>query len=79
MEFMCLGVLENMGLKKNYIAEGLGIYDDTADMDRAVVLSDTYYGDSSLVVQLYQQTGKSVMIQNVEIFDRQLIKGVQRK
>jgi hypothetical protein len=50
-----------------YKKEGWGIYDDTADMDRAIVLSDGYYGDGSSVVQLYQQTGKPVMIQNVDI------------
>ncbi len=44
-----------------------GIFDDTADMDRAVVLSDAYYGDGSSVMQLYQQTGKPVMCQNVLI------------
>jgi hypothetical protein len=36
-------------------------------MDRAVVISDGYYGDFSSVVQVYQQTGKPVMIQNAEI------------
>ncbi len=50
-----------------YKAEGWGIYDDSADLDRAVVLSDAYYGDISSVVQVYQETGKPVMIQNVEV------------
>lgn len=54
-------------LKEQYIEESWGIYDETADVDRAVVLSDAYYGDSSSVVQLYKQTGKPIMIQNVEI------------
>ena len=54
-------------LKNDYMKQGWGIYDDTADLDRAVVLSDAYYGDSSSVVQLYRQTGKPIMIQNVEI------------
>ncbi|MDE7323999.1 MAG: hypothetical protein K2N73_15060 [Lachnospiraceae bacterium] len=58
-----------MAMKEQYIAEGWGIFDDTADVDRAVVLSDAYYGDSSSVVQMYQQTGKPVMIQNVNIRD----------
>ena len=57
-----------MILKERYLAEGWGIYDETADVDRAVVLSDAYYGDGSSVVQLYKQTGKPIMIQNVEIF-----------
>lgn len=50
-----------------YREEGWGIYDDSADMDRAVVLSDAYYGDASSIVQVYQETGKPVMIQNVEV------------
>lgn len=56
-----------MTLKQRYLAEGWGIYDETADVDRAVVLSDAYYGDGSSVVQLYRQTGKPIMIQNVEV------------
>ncbi|MCD8038941.1 MAG: CDP-glycerol glycerophosphotransferase family protein [Lachnospiraceae bacterium] len=52
---------------EQYKAEGWGIYDDTSDMDRAVVLSDAYYGDGSSVVQLYKQTGKPIMMQNVDV------------
>lgn len=48
----------------NYIGEGWGIYDDSADMDRAVVLSDAYYGDGSSVARIYKATGKPVIIQN---------------
>lgn len=47
-----------------YRRAGWGIYDDTADMDRAVVLSDAYYGDQSSVVYVYKKTGKPVMIQS---------------
>lgn len=50
-----------------YRQEGWGIYDDTAELDRAIALSDAYYGDSSSVVQMYQQTGKPIMIQNVDV------------
>lgn len=52
---------------EQYCRDGWGIYDDSADMDRAVVLSDAYYGDQSSIVQVYQETGKPVMIQNVEV------------
>lgn len=52
---------------EQYCREGWGIYDDSADMDRAVVLSDAYYGDQSSIVQVYQETGKPIMIQNVEV------------
>lgn len=50
-----------------YKEEGWGIYDDSSDMDRAVVLSDAYYGDHSSVVQVYQKTGKPVMIQSIDL------------
>lgn len=49
-----------------YRAQGWGIYDDTADVDRAIAVCDGYYGDWSSVVQLCQERGKLVMIQNVE-------------
>lgn len=50
-----------------YQEEGWGIYDDSADLNRAIAISDAYYGDHSSVVQLYQKTGKPIMIQNVEV------------
>lgn len=53
-------------IRKKYIEEGWGIYDDTVDMDRAVVVSDGYYGDWSSIVHLYQKTRKLVMIQNCQ-------------
>lgn len=52
---------------ERYREEGWGIYDDTADMYRAITVSDAYYGDNSSVVELYKQTGKPIMIQNVKI------------
>lgn len=60
-------------IREKYREEGWGIYDDTADMDRAVVLSDAYYGDGSSVVWLYQKTGKPVMVQNVFSLHRESI------
>lgn len=51
---------------REYRDAGWGIYDDTADMDRAIAISDGYYGDWSSIVWLYQKTGKPIMIQNVE-------------
>lgn len=57
-------------IRDRYVAEGWGIYDDTADLDRAVVLSDAYYGDGSSVVRLFQMAGKVVMMQ---IFDRESV------
>ena len=52
-------------IKKIYQEENWGIYDDSPDVDRAIVLSDAYYGDKSSVVELYMKTGKPIMMQNV--------------
>lgn len=43
----------------------LGIYDDSADMDRAVAYADACYGDESSVNLLLQFAGKPVLIQNI--------------
>ena len=52
---------------ESYRNEGWGIYDDTPDMNRAIAISDAYYGDWSSLVALYKCTGKPIMIQNVEV------------
>lgn len=51
-------------LVEQYKAEGWGIYDDSAELDRAIALSDAYYGDQSSLVQLCRERGMQVMIQN---------------
>jgi len=50
---------------EQYKAEGWGIYDDSAELDRAIVLSDAYYGDMSSVVELCKKKDMPVMVQNV--------------
>lgn len=50
-----------------YKSENFGIYDDTADLDRAITISDAYYGDGSSLVQLCQKVKMPVMIQNVHV------------
>ena len=59
--------LEYDRLVREYRDEEWGIYDDSSDVDRAIALSDAYYGDGSSVVQMYRQTGKPVMMQNVDV------------
>ena len=54
-------------LRDRYIAAGWGIYDETAEIDRAVVYCDAYYGDESSVVELCKSIKKPVMIQNCDI------------
>lgn len=51
----------------DYCAAGFGIYDDTADLDRAIKMSDAYYGDPSSVIQLCKKVGMPAMVQNVGI------------
>lgn len=58
---------EYMELKDWFLKENIGIYDDTTDMYPAIGLSDAYYGDMSSLVWLYRETGKPVMIQDVEV------------
>lgn len=52
---------------EQYRREGWGIYDDSVDIDRAVVISDAYYGDESSVVELCKTRRIPVMIQNVNV------------
>lgn len=59
--------MEYRKLQEQYRTEGWGIYDDSADVDRAIVVSDAYYGDPSSVVQLYEKLEKPIMYQSVEV------------
>ena len=68
LESMVPEVLEDYRqIVKNYKEEGWGIYDDTPDMDRAIIISDAYYGDGSSIVQLYEKLEKPIMIQNPDV------------
>lgn len=49
-----------------YRLEGYGIYDDTADLHRALSLSSAMYGDGTSLLQMYQCMKKPVMVQNEE-------------
>lgn len=56
-------------LIKEYQSEGYGIYDDTADLHRALSVSSAFYGDGTSLMQMYQCLRKPVMIQNVDMSD----------
>jgi hypothetical protein len=51
-------------LTEEYINDGFGIYDDTADLHRAIAWSDMHYGDENSVMRLYLVTGKPIIIQD---------------
>lgn len=52
-----------------YRKKAVGIFDDTPELHRAIAVSDAYYGDWSSLVTMYKETGKPIMIQNMDIVD----------
>lgn len=58
---------EYRSIVEQYVRNGYGIFDDTEDMDRAIYISDVYYGDMSSLVELYKSLGKPIMIQNMDV------------
>jgi hypothetical protein len=59
--------VEYQKIVDEYRADRWGIYDDSPELDRAIALCDGYYGDHSSLVQLCQEVGKPIMIQDVEV------------
>lgn len=53
----------------DYRFEGYGIYDDTADLHRALSVSSAFYGDGTSLMHMYQCMRKPVMIQSDEMSD----------
>lgn len=53
------------GIVAEYRSEGYGIYDDTADLHRALCLSSMYYGDWSSLTMMYGLTGKPIVMQAI--------------
>ena len=51
-------------IRTKYEEEGWGILDTSADVHRAIAVSDAYYGDWSSVIQLYWVTGKPILLAN---------------
>lgn len=59
-------------LVAEYKNSRIGIYDDTPDMERAIAISDMYYGDRGSVPTLYKRSGKSMMFQNLDILEKEV-------
>ena len=55
---------------EDYINEDWGIFDDSAELHRAISWSDAYYGDESSVVMLFTAVGKPLMLANVGIHSK---------
>lgn len=58
------GYLKMVG---TYKSRRIGILDESSDLHRAIALSDAYYGDWSSLADLYQVTGKPILIQDIEV------------
>lgn len=56
---------EYQEIVREYQEAGYGIFDGTADMDRAIAFSDACYGDESSLNLLMQLAGKPVLVQNI--------------
>ncbi|SCY98210.1 hypothetical protein SAMN05720606_11496 [Paenibacillus polysaccharolyticus] len=54
-------------LIQEYKLEGYGIYDDSADLHRALNLSSAFYGDATSLMPMYQCMPKPLMVQNEEL------------
>lgn len=62
------GVLEEyLEIVNKYKEEGWGIYDDSPNLNRAIAVSDAYYGSESSVLELYKLTGKPILLHNINI------------
>lgn len=56
-------------MHREYQEEMIGILDESADLHRAIAISDAYYGDWSSITSLYRAVKKPVLYENDNIFD----------
>jgi len=52
---------------EQYKKEGWGIYDESTDLEKLVLLADAYYGDSCRLVLMCRQAGLPVMLQDIDL------------
>lgn len=57
---------EYVTVVEEYKESGIGIYDDTAELHRALLWTDMYYGDDSSLIYLYGVQGKPIVRQNID-------------
>ena len=53
-----------MEVRRRFKEENIGILDESADLNRAIAVSDAYYGAWSSIVELYKATKKPVLYEN---------------
>lgn len=54
-------------VRQCYIEENIGILDESADLNRAIAVSDAYYGAWSSVVELYKVAKKPVLFESNKV------------
>lgn len=65
---------EFLRIAEDYRQGGWGIFDNTADVDRAVAYADYYYGDAGSALQAsFQAAGKPVMLQRIDPAGERLV------
>lgn len=57
-------------VRNKYEEEDWGILDISADVHRAIAISDAYYGDWSSLIHLYEVTGKPILLSNDEVMEQ---------
>jgi len=67
---------EYVEIVSEYKTSGYGIYDDSTDLNRAIALSDIYYGDGSSVAKLFEVVGKPIFVQMFEATVTSAIQGL---
>jgi len=54
----------------SYKKAGWGIFDDSPDLQRALIYTNYYYGDHSSLIILCQILSKPIIIQNIDIYEK---------
>ncbi|MFG6334321.1 MAG: hypothetical protein K1W20_02420 [Lachnospiraceae bacterium] len=57
-------------VRRWYQEEKIGILDDSVDLNRAIAISDAYYGTWSSVAELYKAAQKPVLYENNNVYER---------
>lgn len=52
---------------EKFLTDDYGIYEDTEDHSRSVAIADAYYGDRDRIMHDFMETGRPVMIANMDI------------
>lgn len=58
-----------LALEETFQNDGNGIFDNTAELHRAMAISDAYYGTGGSLIPLYGLTGKPILKENTELLE----------